>query len=109
MIVVVMKHKSSRDQLRHMFLIKSSTFIRLMHGFMDNIYDFFVEKFVEKCHERFTMHSMIEESRLFKYFSVCHEAVDVTFLRFNRPFGKMQEAKNYVSGNYKLWATNLKW
>ena len=33
--------------------------------FLANVYEFCVERVVEKFNERFTMHSMIEENRLF--------------------------------------------
>ena len=54
-LLVVLKHKISWDQLGHMFQIKGSTFIRLIHGFMDRIFQFCVERFVEKYDERFTI------------------------------------------------------
>ena len=89
-LIVVLEHESSQHQLVHMFQIKISTFIRLMHGFMDKIYEFCVKRFGEKYDERFMIHSMIEENHLFKYFPFCLEAVNVTFQQYNCPSGNMQ-------------------
>ena len=103
MSLVVLKIKSSWDQLGHIFQIKISTCIHIMHGFMEKIYEFCVERFVEKYDEKSTMHSMIEENRLFKHFPFGLEAVDVSFQQSNLPYGNMQEDTSYFSRTHKLY------
>ena len=103
MLLVVMKHRSAWDQVGLMFQIKGPTFIRLIHGFMDKIYDFCIERFVTKYDEQFSMGVLNERGKLFKNFPFCLEAVDVTFQQANRPSGNMQEGKLYFSGKHKLY------
>ena len=86
-----------------MFQIKSPSFIRLIQGFMDKIYEFPVKRFVRKCDERFSMNEMDENNQLFKHFPFCLKAIDVTFQQANRPSGNMQEGKVSFSGKHKLY------
>ena len=49
------------------------------------------------------MSELQENSKLFKNFPFCLEAVDVTFQQANRPSGNMQEGKVYFSGKHRLY------
>ena len=103
MLLVVMKHKSAWDQVGLMFQVKAPTFIRLIHGFMDKIYEFCIDRFVTRYDERFSMNELNERGKLFKSFPFCLEAIDVIFQQANRPSGNMQEGKLYFSGKHKLY------
>ena len=89
MLLVAMKHKSSWDQLAHMFQIKGLTFIRLTHGFMNKIYELCLKRLVQKYDERFSIKEMGENKQLFKIFPFCLETIDVLFQQADRPSGSI--------------------
>eukprot|EP00171_Calliarthron_tuberculosum_P021722 IDg21722t1 len=103
MILVVMKHEGSWDQMGNMFRIKGPTFQRLITGFMDKMRKYCVERFVSRIAKTVTMEYCINNRHMFKNFLYALEAVDVTFQQANRPCGNMQEGKVYFSGKHKLY------
>ena len=91
MLLTMLKYTSSWDHLDHMFQIKGLDLNRPLQRLMTKIYDFCVERIVNKCGESFSISEMQENNTLFNNLFYCLEAFDLPFQQANKSSGNMQE------------------
>ena len=103
MMLVVMKHGGSWDQLGTMFRIKGLTFQRLITKFMSTIEELCVQRYVTRYSRKATMSYCHEHKYMSEKFPYALESVGVTFKQANRPSGNHHEGKKYFSGKHKLY------
>lgn len=103
MSLTLLKDGGTWDFLASTFMIKISTFERLIVGFLMKISEDVLKVFVSNFAIGYPMHKVQSDNSRFETFPFTAEATDVTLHHTNRPSGNHQEAKIYFRGKKHLY------
>ncbi|ETP41621.1 hypothetical protein F442_11245 [Phytophthora nicotianae P10297] len=102
MSVCAMKHCGKWDTVAHMFDKGSSTFQKMVRGFLEVVTPRLYELLV--CsQEKMSVEKLTLSGRTFDNFKCARYATDVTFQQSNRPRGNHRESIGYYSGKHHLY------
>ncbi|KUF76251.1 hypothetical protein AM587_10011470 [Phytophthora nicotianae] len=100
--VCAMKHCGKWDTVAHMFDKGSSTFQKMVRGFLEVVTPRLYELFVTS-QEKMSVEKLTLSGRTFDNFKCARYATDVTFQQSNRPRGNHRESIGYYSGKHHLY------
>ncbi|KAH9092352.1 hypothetical protein LEN26_018454 [Aphanomyces euteiches] len=107
MLLAVFKNGGTWDVLAALFQLSSSTFERLICGFLMKVYPHMYELFVKDEANSLSMTRLVAMGRTFKSFPCALYAVDATFQQSNRPLGPHNEALYAFSGKYHWYGKKV--
>ncbi|KAF0732821.1 hypothetical protein Ae201684P_012807 [Aphanomyces euteiches] len=107
MLLAVFKNGGTWDVLAALFQLSSSTFERLICGFLMKDYPHMYELFVEDEANSLSITRLVAMGRTFKNFPCALYAVDATFQQSNRPLGPHNEALYAFSGKHHLYGKKV--
>ena len=97
------EHAGNWEYNGKMFGIKGSTFGRQFIGFIASVVDKLEHNGVKLFEKKYTMERLMHEKKIFREYTFCLYAVDVTFQCSNFPMVNHQQSKKYFSSKHKLY------